>query len=65
MFDCPIVFAILCTSCILGVVEVWGGFNGHHEQPDSHFILLSATGSGGIVNINVYHLLWVQGRWLI
>ena len=64
MFECLIIFAILCTSCVLGVLEVWGGFNGHSEQPDSHFILSSAMGSGGVVQFNVYHLLWVQGRWL-
>ena len=64
MFECLIIFAILCTSCVLGVLEVWGGFNSHSEQPDSHFIPSSATGCGGVVHINVYLLLWVQGRWL-
>ena len=58
-------FAILCTSCVLGVLEVWGGFNDHSEQPDSHFIPSSTTGSGGLVYINVYLLLWVQGsQWI-
>ena len=65
MFECLIIFAILCTSCVLGVLEVWGGFNVHSEQPNSHFIPTSATGSGGIVQINVYLLVMVQGRRLI
>lgn len=64
MLECQIIYAILCTSCVLGILEVWGGFNGHSEQPESHFILSSAMGSGGVVPIDVYHLRWVQGRWL-
>ena len=64
MVECVIIFAILFTSCVLGVLEVWGGFNGHSEQPDSHFISSSATGSGGVVHIIVYLLLRLQGRWL-
>lgn len=49
VFECIIIFPILCASCVLGVLEVWGGFNGHSEQPDFHFIPSSATGSGGVV----------------
>ncbi len=64
MLECHVNFAILCTSCVLGVLEVWGGFNGHAEQPDSHFISSSVMGSRGVVSISAYHLLWVLGRWL-
>ncbi len=65
MFECLIIIStILCTSCVLGVLEVWGGFNGHSEQPNSHNIPSSSAGSGGIVQINVYLLVMVQGRWL-
>ena len=64
MFECIIIFAILCTSCVPGVLEVCGVFNDRSEQPDSHFIPSSATGSGGVVYIIFYHLLWAQGRWL-
>ena len=31
------------TSCVLGVLEVWGGVNDHSEQPDSHFMLSMQT----------------------
>ena len=48
---------------MLGVLEVCGGFNGHSEQPDFHFILISVIGSDGVVVIRVDLLLWVQGRW--
>ena len=65
MVECVIIFANLFTSCVLGVLEVWGGLNGHSEQPDSHYISSSATGSGGVVHIIVYLLLWVQVRWLL
>ena len=57
VFDCIIIIAILCTSYVLGVLEVWGAFNGNSKQPDFHFILSSATSSGGVVEFIVYLLL--------
>ena len=47
VFECIIIFSNLCTGCVLGVLEVWGAFNGWSEEPDFHSIPLSVKGVAG------------------
>ena len=57
MVKCIIIFGHFVPSYVLGVFEAWEGFNNHSEQPDFHFILSSAIGSGRVVELIVYLLL--------
>ena len=35
--------------CVVGVLDVWGSFNGRSERPNAYLIPLSPTGSGWVV----------------
>ena len=65
LLKCIIIFAILCTSCVHGVLELWGGFNDHSDQPDFHFIPLLTMCSGRVVCIHDYLLLWLVGKVVV